>query len=99
MRPLDADSELAWVQLDIAEIPEAYEARASSGCGCGCGCEDGLQASELAEVPRITIAWSQQISFVAGAHTLQRQAASLSGVPGELRAHAWVRRLAAPVSC
>ena len=67
MRPLDADSELALVQLEIAEIPEAYEARASSGCGCGCGCEDGLQASKLADAPRITIAWSRSISFAAGA--------------------------------
>jgi hypothetical protein len=65
-RPLDADSELAWVQLEVVEMPSAYQASVASGCGCGCGCDDTMQASQLADVPRITIAWSQPLMFAAG---------------------------------
>ena len=67
-RPLDADSEQAWVQLEVGEIPSGYEAAgaAGCGCGCGCGCDDSLQASLLYDEPRVTIAWSQPPTFVAG---------------------------------
>jgi hypothetical protein len=65
-RPLDADSELAWVQLEAVVTPAIYQAQATSGCGCGCGCDDTMEASGLADAPRITIAWSQPAAFVAG---------------------------------
>lgn len=63
-QPLDVDSEQAWVQLEVVEIPSAYEARVTSGCGCACDCDDIMQPSLLADVTRITIAWSQPITFV-----------------------------------
>jgi hypothetical protein len=63
-RPLDADLEQAWVQLEVVEVPSAYQAGVTSGCGCGC--DESMEASGLADVPRITIAWSQPPTFVAG---------------------------------
>jgi|SRR5271166_5137835 len=59
-RPIGVSGRRAWIAIEAAEIPSAYQSAPGAACGCDCG-DPGEETSRLAEGLEVVVSWAPPV--------------------------------------